>query len=122
MYLSGHVTLGIHDARGRTGGPPCCGDALRLSPADELTVRQASHDSAGRLYVRLQQRATAACWSLHSEVAVQIDADGAMNTVLGELVPDISAETTPALTGDAAIARALSRLVVAGRREQREDS
>ncbi len=115
MYLSGHVTLGIHDAR--EVGPAVLSmlrSALRLSPADELTVRQASHDSAGRLYVRLQQRHRGML-VLHSEVAVQIDADGALNTVLGELVPDLRLpETTSALTGDAAIARALSRLVVAG--------
>lgn len=115
MYLSGHVALGIHDAQ--QVGPAILStlrSALRLSPADELTVRQASHDGAGRLYVRLQQRHRGML-VLHSETAVQIDADGALNTVLGELVPDIRLpETTPTIAGDVAIGRALSRLVVAG--------
>lgn len=115
MYLSGHVAFGIRDAQ--QVGPAILGmlrSALRLSPADELTVRQASNDSAGRLYVRLQQRHRGML-VLHSETAVQIDADGSLNTVLGDLVPDIRLpETAPALTGDAAIGGALTRLVVAG--------
>jgi Zn-dependent metalloprotease len=115
MYLSGHVALGTREPS--QVGPAILAmlrSALRLSPADELTVRQASQDAGGRLYVRLQQRHRGMP-VLHSEVAVQIDADGALNTVLGELVPDIRLpETTPALGGEVALSRALSKLIVPG--------
>lgn len=115
MYLSGHVPLNIRSAE-EAGHAllTTLRSALRLSPQDSLSVRQSSYDAQGRLYVRLQQRHQG-LQVLHKEVAVQIDADGALNTVLGELVPNLRlAEATPGLSADVALSRALSTLMAAG--------
>lgn len=115
LYLSGHVDLHItgEDAAAQAVMTTLRA-AFRLSPADELTVRQSSRDEKGRLFVRMQQRHRGML-VLHHEVAVQVDADGSLNTVLGELLPDIRLpETTPALTGAAALSRALTTLVADG--------
>jgi len=115
MYLSGHVPLNIRSAdEAAQVLLTTLRSALRLSAQDSLTVRQSSRDAQGRLYVRVQQRHRGML-VLHKEAAVQIDADGALNTVLGELVPDLRlVETAPALTADAALSRALSTLIADG--------
>ena len=115
MYLSGHVALNIRSAdEAAHAVMTTLRSVLRLSSEDSLTVRQSSRDAQGRLYVRVQQRHRGML-VLHSEAAVQVDADGALNTVLGELVPDLRlTETAPALSADVALSRALSTLTAAG--------
>ncbi len=115
MYLSGHVPLGIRSADEAAHVLlTTLRSTLRLSPKDSLSVRQASRDAQGRLFVRVQQRHQGLL-VLHKEAAVQIDADGALNTVLGELVPELRlAETAATLPADVALSRALSGLFAAG--------
>jgi Zn-dependent metalloprotease len=115
MYLSGHVPLNLRSAEDVVQVlQTTLRSTLRLSPQDSLTVRQTSRDAQGRLYVRVQQRHQGLL-VLHKEVAVQVDADGAFNTLLGELVPNLRlVETAPALTADAALSQALSTLIAEG--------
>ena len=131
MYLSGHVPAAIRS--GEAAGQAVLSSlatAYRLSAmttfsvlSDEKDETQTLAATAGRRFIKLQQ-VHAGVPVVGGEVVVQAESDGAIGAVLGELVPELRiVPSDPAavlLTGDQALARALTGRALGGQVEVSE--
>jgi Zn-dependent metalloprotease len=117
IYLSGELAAGIRtaeDARALMAG--FLAPAYRLAPGTDFQVSgegRPKEELGGRRYFRLRQ-VHGGVPVLGAEVVVEVDADGTVSAVLGQLAADVHVSLRPALPGRAAMERALSSLVTEG--------
>lgn len=117
MYLAGHMPSAIHS--GESAGEAVLSNlatAYRLSAMTTFSVlsnekEDAQSAAAGRRFIKLQQ-VHAGVPVVGGELVVQVESDGAIGAVLGELVPELrilpSDPAVVRLSGDEALARGLS--------------
>ena len=83
--------------------------SYRLSPGTAFAVRNHSDGEHGSTYIRLQQLYRGLP-VLGREVAVQVGKDRTIETILGQLAPDLDLSIVPSLPGEAALTQGLARL------------
>lgn len=99
----------------RTAQAAILGDlrnSYRLSASTTLTIRSSKADTDGQTLVRLQQHHNG-LRVVGREVVVQLGRDGALESILGHLAPDLGADLAGGaahMTPDAALSTALSTL------------
>ena len=109
-YLAGHLDQVVRDAPDAIKvftGP--LAQSYRLAPETTLTVLSDNTDEGGRRFIKLQQQ-HAGLTVVGREVVVQVGRDGKVEAVLGTLYPELKLPGGSRLTGDAAIATALTSL------------
>ena len=85
------------------------GQSYRLSPQTTFAVTKQQSDAEGRSYFRLQQQ-HAGLPVMGREVVIQTAQDGTVETVLGQLAPELQVAVQPGLAGEPAIRAALATL------------
>lgn len=116
LFLSGHVQAEVHDGSSAAAAVlRNLTTTYRLSSMDSLQPAATTKEADGRLYAKLQQL-HGGVPVLHREVVVQAERGGALEAVVGELVPDLHVDVRAArLDGDTALSRALATLVATGK-------
>lgn len=84
-------------------------NAYRLTPASDFAVVKDERDDLGRRTVRLQQTHHGVP-VVHGELVLSISGEDRIEAVLGTAAPDLELDVTPALSGEAAIIRAIGEL------------
>ena len=120
VYLSGRIPASIQRGEdARTFLRNHLAQSFRLATASDFELRSERTDEQGHRYIKLRQ--------LHAgvpveqgEVVVQVAEDGAVLSVLGRPLPQLSLSTHAQLSGNVALNRALDRLAKAGERKIHE--